>query len=703
MGDKKYKAFISYSHADEAWGGRLQGWLERFRAPGSLAVALRAQGKPARLTPVFRDREDLPVAGNLNSAIQAALADSEFQIVLCSPNAAKSRWVNEEIKLFHKLHGPGRVFALIVGGEPNATAIAGREGEECFPPALRFELDQDGNLTDSPTEPLAADARQDGDGKRYALLKVAAGMLGVGLDDLVRRDAARRARQAWTITSASLAGTAATAALAVFAIAKSNEATLMRGKAENLIEFMLTDLKDKLEPVGRLDVLESVVARAMDYYADQDPKSLNDDALARRAKAMMQLGTIDFRRNNLDAAQTAYETAEAATAELLRRSPNNPDRIFDHAQNVFYVGEVARSSSDLLTAEKKMSEYLRLAEMLVATDSTKSQWQMERAYATSNLGMVKFDAGEYEAASVEFRKSINQRHALSIAEPSDEKLRFAYAYAISWLAYADLMLGRYRSAIHLIEEQLAIYGHTADIQSNNFFVLDAVVTTQRRLAEAHIGLGELKRASAVLDAAAIMANKLTARDRENANWSVNASHIERLKSLLYAELGDADAAFEAVNRAVGFAESAIAGDNDTAKWYLSALGQALSLRVKLDSALLSVEEDARRIEGLLTEAKRLDVLVNSSFIGCGSLTLAHHERRKGFSDRAATIITDGIRSLEPARNRLPMSARIYLAGLYLEAGAPEKAAPILDELEALGVRHPDYLELRKRFQSLAVN
>ncbi|HNR77741.1 MAG TPA: toll/interleukin-1 receptor domain-containing protein, partial [Parvularculaceae bacterium] len=170
MGDKKFKAFISYSHADENWGGWMQRSLERFRAPAALAQNLTAQGKSVRLAPVFRDREDLPVAGNLNAAIQAALADSECQIVLCSPNAAKSKWVNEEIKLFHRLHGPGRVFAVIVAGEPFASSMPGREDEECFPPALRIALDENGELTDRPAEPLAADAREHGDGKRYAML-----------------------------------------------------------------------------------------------------------------------------------------------------------------------------------------------------------------------------------------------------------------------------------------------------------------------------------------------------------------------------------------------------------------------------------------------------------------------------------------------------------------------------------------------------
>lgn len=113
----KYKAFISYSHADERYGEWLQRALERFRAPAGLVGTVTGVGEvPSRLTPIFRDRNDLPAAGDLNAEIQAALAASQFQIVLCSPNAARSRWVNEEVKLFKKLHGQERTLAVIVAG-----------------------------------------------------------------------------------------------------------------------------------------------------------------------------------------------------------------------------------------------------------------------------------------------------------------------------------------------------------------------------------------------------------------------------------------------------------------------------------------------------------------------------------------------------------------------------------------------------------
>jgi eukaryotic-like serine/threonine-protein kinase len=84
-----------------------------------------------------------------------------------------------------------RILCLNVDGEPHASDLPGREEEECFPPALRFRVGPDGNLSDARTEPIAADAREGRDGKRRAKLKLIAGLLGVGFDLLRRREQQR--------------------------------------------------------------------------------------------------------------------------------------------------------------------------------------------------------------------------------------------------------------------------------------------------------------------------------------------------------------------------------------------------------------------------------------------------------------------------------------------------------------------------------
>lgn len=72
-------------------------------------------------------------------------------------------------------------------GEPNRG-----EDRECFPKTLRFALDANGELGDTPVELIAADLRPGRDGRALARLRLLAGLLGVDLDRLRQREMQRR-------------------------------------------------------------------------------------------------------------------------------------------------------------------------------------------------------------------------------------------------------------------------------------------------------------------------------------------------------------------------------------------------------------------------------------------------------------------------------------------------------------------------------
>lgn len=185
----RYWAFISYSHADEHWARWLHSALETYRVPRRLVGQQHADGPiPRRLMPVFRDRDELSTSSELGAAIDRALAESRHLIVICSPNSAASRWVDAEVRRYKSLGREGRVLALIVDGEPGAVDPA----RECFPPSLREHFDAEGRATGEACEPIAADARAFADHKHGAKLKLIAGLLGVGYDELRQRERRRR-------------------------------------------------------------------------------------------------------------------------------------------------------------------------------------------------------------------------------------------------------------------------------------------------------------------------------------------------------------------------------------------------------------------------------------------------------------------------------------------------------------------------------
>lgn len=454
---QRYMAFLSYSHDDAETADWLHEALEEFHVPARLVGKLTDQGPiPKSLGPIFRDRHELAASPDLGGEIEEAIAGSRFLIVLCSPDAAKSRWIDEEVATFKRLHREDRILPAIIAGEPFASEMPGREEEECFPPSLRVRFDSRGRPTTQRAEPAAADLRDEGDGKRMGLLKIAAGMMGVGLDELAQREAARRHRRLYLITAASVVGMLFTSGLAYTAIDARDEARDQRRQAEGLIEFMLGDLREKLQPVGRLDVLDAVGARALEYYENQDKQSLTDDALAQRSKALTLMGEIAASRGNLDGALRRYREALASTAEALRRAPNDPQRMFEHAQSVYFVGETARLRGDLGEAGNRFREYRKLADGMIASDPENPTWQLEGAYASTNLGRVEFAQARYAESAATFQRLVSAIDPLFAAQPNNAEYLNLLLEALGDFAGSLEAAGKLDDAIRQRERQLSL-------------------------------------------------------------------------------------------------------------------------------------------------------------------------------------------------------------------------------------------------------
>ncbi len=171
-------AFISYKSQDHRWAEWLQRKLEYYRLPADIRRADIRLKKGIR--PVFKDTTDLGV-GNLDEGIREALADSRFLIVICSPNASKSKWVNKEVKEFIDSGRAADIIPFIIDGEPNSSDPS----RECFPEELR-------NLKEEH-EIKAANVNEGG--RNAAAVRVIARMFGLRFDELWQRYRRREMRR----------------------------------------------------------------------------------------------------------------------------------------------------------------------------------------------------------------------------------------------------------------------------------------------------------------------------------------------------------------------------------------------------------------------------------------------------------------------------------------------------------------------------
>lgn len=321
---ERYLAFLSYSHRDQRAARWLHRAIETYRFPRALIGEDSPFGPiPRKLPSVFRDRDELPASGDLGGELRAALASSRFQIVLCSPAAARSHWVNEEIKHFKMLNGEGRTLALILTGEPNSGG-----DDECFPPALRFRVDAEGEVSDIPAEPIAADIRPGKDGPKLALQKLIADLAGVRLDDLVRRDSAPRQKRLTIMAAISSTIAVVTIGLVIYAEFQRREAVAQRELADRSLEFLVGtfEIADPARENPRtLTVLDRASRRAAEEF-ERDP-AVSSRLLRTTGSIYRNLGLPqESERDLVDALTRTPPYGEARAAVLLQLAMLATDR-----------------------------------------------------------------------------------------------------------------------------------------------------------------------------------------------------------------------------------------------------------------------------------------------------------------------------------------------------------------------------------------
>ena len=576
----KYKAFISYSHRDDEWAAWLLKALERYRIPNHIRHKHARGPLPKRLGPFFRDRDELPATGHMTDRIFQALAESEHLIVICSPDATRSKLVNREIAEFKRVRRGGQILCVIVRGIP----FSDNPAEECFPDALRLEFTSDGARSGLAAESLAADARDEGDGRRYATLKLVAGLLGVGLNDLVRRDNQFRHRRIAILATAATVGMAAMAALALdarnardkaenallLAEQKNNEAQQSKGEMIDFTRFVVTSVYDELVSAGSLSVLERTSKKIVDRLDHKGIENLEFAQLTQLIGAYLRLGQALERQGESTYARQYFETARKWAHDLYKLHPNNEVAIARYATSLFFTGYLSRRQGDYVNAEADYIERLRLSRVALEGNLevdphagliTKAQWKEEVADALANLCNLQYQPlGKPLEALENCKSSVALRHQIVESVPSNRERWINLASAYFFLANNYLVLDRNIEAKEALLTRRSIYANILDEDPKNYRVLRRAAMTEQLLASIEVRQGRLDNALERLRVAQEEFDTLTAQDPANVMWRANSADVYRDKAALHLRLQDVAEASKLLETADEQITSALSAD-----------------------------------------------------------------------------------------------------------------------------------------------
>ncbi|HEY5713272.1 MAG TPA: toll/interleukin-1 receptor domain-containing protein [Allosphingosinicella sp.] len=508
----RYTAFLSYSHKDAAAAARLHRRLETYRLPKRLVGSETAHGQvPDRLWPIFRDREELPAATDLSETVRSALSQSGALIILCSPNSAGSLWVAEEIQTFRALHPDRPILAAILDGSP----------PDCFPAALRAS-GNDGKWH----EPLAADLRARGDGGHLGLLKLVAGITGVGLDSLVQRDAARRIHRVMVVTTVAVVAMLIMAAMAWFALDARREAERQRAEAEGMAKFMLTDLREKLREVGRLDIMRAANERALAYHNNQLRLYHRTTDQIMRARVLQAIGEDDIERGNLDVAIVNLREAHRITGDQLARVPSDPQRLFDHARSEYWIGRVHELRREWPLAQRQYVRFANATQRLIEAAPTNPDYLMEAGWSAFDLGNVQLNGtSDFAGAQSSYERAIHWFGRAATARPRNEDSMRAQANAYAALADSFYMRADWQRSLMARLQQYRMVEALHRANPSNLESAFRYALAERGLAVAFIKVGNRANARLHMLEAYRWSLNLRRRDPGNAEWLLFGAQV----------------------------------------------------------------------------------------------------------------------------------------------------------------------------------
>jgi tetratricopeptide (TPR) repeat protein len=468
---------------------------------------------PKTLRPIFRDREDFSGGHSLTEATIEALDSSAALIVLCSTVSAGRPAVNEEVRLFRSRHPNRPVIPVIVEGT----------WPENLPPALRYELEPDGTITDRPITILGPDLRDGKDGKSLGLAKTVAGLTGLGTDDLVRRaeHARKRRNQFWAALAGLfllLAVAATSAAIYAWQQLRTNEA------------FLEATLKQATE------IVDEAVAQAEKFYV---PRSATIaflgkaeglfDVMGRYGRPTPELRyrqawmLIQFARNYAILGDTRRQFERAADASrllggLARERPDDLSYQEGLAAAYTEVGKVQVAQGDLTAALKSYSDSLAIFGRLAKADPNEVEWQRALSLSYEHVGAMQQTRGNLRAALESYTDSLSVRGLLSESDPTNTQWQRDLAVTYELVGDVQIAQGDLNAAQESFSDSHAIFERVAKSDLSNTEWQRDLAVSYVKVGDVQKALGDLKAALESFSNSLAIAARLAEADPSNGQW-----------------------------------------------------------------------------------------------------------------------------------------------------------------------------------------
>ncbi len=644
-----YDAFISYSHAkDKPIAAALQSVIQKLGKPWYRRRALR----------VFRDDTSLSATPSLWPSIEQALGESRFLVLLASPEAAASPWVEKEASSWLATKGAQTLLIALTDGElawDNASGdFLWRDGTP-LPPALKGRFAAEPKWVDLRAYRDGANARN----ARFIELgaDLAAAVRGMPKEDLLSQEV----RQQRRAVNLALSAAASLLVLAGLAGWQWTVATEQRDRAER-------------------------TARGSD--ADGKQPGVRLGAAASRPRRHARRSGPQYSRSRAEPPEPAHRI----------RARRRPDLRRSEAVALQSLSDTLMTIGDRKAALEAAEQSRQILETLTASDPGNATWQRELSISDNKIGDVLVIAGRGDDALKEYRKALAIREKFAAAAPGDAQ--WQRDLSVSYNKIGDILravarreeaLAEYRKGLAAMEKLAALDPHNTEWRRDLSVSHTEIGDTLMALGRQEEALAEYRKGLAIDDESA-------SSDSGNTLWQrdLSISH-NKIGDVLLAN-GQKEEALEEYRKALAIMEALAAADKGNAEWRRdltvsdSKTGDALMLLERPDEALvayrkgLEIAEEIAASDPGNTEWQR-DLSVAHTRVG--NVLLKQGKQQEALAEyRAGLSINEKLASAEPDNAQAQIDLAVGLFSLADSGDEPRanlaRSLEIMRGLEGQG-------------------
>jgi len=494
-------------------------------------------------------------------------------VILYQALTGKMPWRDDTLMLAAMASGPPRLADVVPSIPPDLAAIAER--------ALAPKLDV-----------RYRDARELADDLRRFTTGQLVGAHRYSTRDLIARWL-RRHRTAVVVATIATVVLATVGIISVRSVVHERHiaqeqrarAEQRSADAEDAMSFMLFEVAEKLRQAGRLELMDTVVRRALDYYSRITDRDIDPTRLV---SALKVIGDVLRTKGDLAAAAVEYERAKRIAEARVQDGP-----LWQHLLGAAFndLGQTSYQQGNLQDAVAFHSRALAISEALVANDPSDPRWQKDLAASQRLTATVLQDQGLINDALAYLQASFAITKRLADASKDQSALRdLMISHTDLGLAYAR---GKDSSAaLPDLRAALALAKQQADADPLGTTWQRDVAVAHERLGAVLVMRGDQTGALEEYQRGLAAMQEVAALDSANADWQRRLSIMyERVGSTLL-ELGRADEALQALQTSGEIRRRLVKRDPSNARWQrdlshgLIEIGDALLARGDAAGALV---------------------------------------------------------------------------------------------------------------------